>query len=186
MAKGIGMDMNWPLTGGQMHFYGGLKPVIYSNIDRHKTIDAIFDSSSTDKLALLYEAIRGQGHWILLMRNKPKNTIYFFDSYGESKPDDLIDTMSKHMYEKKHLVELMLMSDYKIDYNNHKYQRYMPSIQTCGRHCIVRSRYPQLTTDEYYQMMHFIRENTKLSYDRIVTLLTNDMRNYTCVNKSSS
>ena len=182
MAKSIGTNMSWPLTGGQMLCYADLKPLIYSNIQRHKTIDSVFDSSLTNKLALLYESRPGQGHWILLMRDKRKNTIYFFDSYGECRPDDLVDTMSKNMYSQKYLVKLLLKSDYKVDYNNHKYQRYGASIQTCGRHCIVRSRYPQLDTDQYYEMMKHIRENTRLSYDRIVTILTNDLRNYVCVN----
>ena len=182
MVKSIGMDMSWPLNGGQMHMYGDLKTVIYSNVQRHKTIDSLFNSMLSDKLALLYESIPRQGHWILLMRDKPKNTIYFFDSYGECRPDDLVDTMSKNMYNQKYLVKLLLKSDYKVDYNNHKYQRYGASIQTCGRHCIVRSRYPQLDTDQYYDLMRSIREHTKLSYDRIVTILTNDLRNYVCVN----
>jgi hypothetical protein len=57
------------------------KIISYPNIYNYNTIDNLFGDS--DKIIILYLVTAlNNGHWVCLLRNKMKNTIYFFDSYG--------------------------------------------------------------------------------------------------------
>lgn len=117
--------------------------VKYSDLDNYKKIEELLPKEKDFKI-ILTESSLNNGHWTALMRYK--DTIEAFNSYG-SKPSYELGFISKIKnaflgQDERHLNKLLNRAlkekKYKIIYNKKKFQKYSPSIQTCGRHCVLR------------------------------------------------
>lgn len=120
---------------------------------------------------ILYEFEPYSGHWSLLFETVDENnrpTTEFFDSYG-LKPDQVLKVVKKDYNPK--VVKWLLKNTKNVSYNNHKFQADGGAIQTCGRHCVNRYLYRNLSADEYHKRMKKVRDSTGLSYDEIVCYL---------------
>jgi hypothetical protein len=119
------------------------------------------------------------GHWTALSKLKD-GSIQFFDSYG-TFPDD----QQKHIgngylqqsNQVKNKIKQLLLAGGPINnmhYNEHKYQQLKNNINTCGRHAgfFLKSG---LSTDQYYELMETIRKATKMSYDKLIVMLTDGL-----------
>tara|TARA_B100000214_G_C23568964_1_gene446407 strand:+ start:78 stop:566 length:489 start_codon:yes stop_codon:yes gene_type:complete len=142
----------------------------YSDIKKFNNIDDLFIN---DKCIILYETTKNKGHWTCIY--KYKDTIYFFDSYGNNFSEQT-KFIPKHINKKlkqdhKKLIELLYKSPYKVEYNEHKLQKYKQGVNTCGRWCIIRLKYPEIPVDEFNKLF----KNKKLSPDEIVLGLTNNI-----------
>jgi len=101
------------------------------------------------------------GHWIALMNHG--DHYEHFDSYGLDPDEELGIT-----HEKPILTELIANSTMRVESNQAKLQSRKEHMNTCGRWCIVRVRFPQL---EKPQFVDFIRQVHHVP-DVAVTLLT--------------
>ena len=126
--------------------------VQYSDVHNIKSIDELLGPHK--KCVLLYHTSENYGHWCCVYEYN--DTIFFFDSYGgvvdsqlKFLPRDLKHELnSNHNY----LIKLMYDSGKKVEYNQYEFQSREPNVTTCGRHCIARLRFPEISIDDYYQL----------------------------------
>jgi len=146
--------MNIALSGKQMLDLMDNKCnlVQYREVENYKSIDSLL--GDYHKCILLYHTSENFGHWCALYR--VGKTVYFFDSYGVIVDDQLKflpkdlreDLNSQHRY----LTELLYKSDYMVEYNQYQFQKKSPLINSCGRWCVNRLRYPDISVDEYHKL----------------------------------
>ena len=141
----------------------------YSDLHKYNSIDDILGSHK--KCVLLYHTSANYGHWVCIYEYK--GTTFFFDSYG-SIPDSQLKFLNKDLKEElnsehRHLTELLYRSNRPVEYNQHQFQKREPNIATCGRHCIVRLKYPEISIEEYHQI--FKQSSRYIDLDELVCLL---------------
>lgn len=144
---------------------GNVKFYTYPDLQDCKNIDDLF--SSGNRVLLLYMNSPTYGHYTCLTRRG--RTIYFYDSYGY-KPDMQFEYADpRYNYVKSpDLCRLLIqatLQKYKIDYSDHKMQKDDDNIATCGRHCVLRLLFDNLSNDEYFDMMEKARQNVKKDFD---------------------
>lgn len=121
---------------------------------------------------ILYEKTPFNGHWAMLHKTVNKSgkpVIEFFDSYG-MLPDQAIELMN--LQDQPDIVKYLYDSGEKIEYNQYPFQKIGSGINTCGRHCMVRHRYKNMSIDEYHRRMKKVAKKTDLDFDQIVSILT--------------
>ena len=144
--------LDYPLSDGdiQKALRTPTKILTYPDLEFVNHIDDIFDKEG--RSILLYPTTsETNGHWVCMI--KKGNHIEFFDPYG-NKPDSQLKWIS----DKKRrgfgihyptLTRLFKESGYDVDYNHHKFQENGNDINTCGRHCLARLHFKDLTLDQY-------------------------------------
>jgi hypothetical protein len=143
--------------------------ITYKDIINYNTIEDLLGKYK--KCVLLYHTSQNYGHWTCIYEYK--KTIYFFDSYGVI-PDDELKFLCKDLKEElnsnhRYLTKLLYDSSKKIEYNEYQLQEKKEGINTCGRHCINRLRYPQISVDDYYKI--FKDASKYINMDELVCLL---------------
>jgi hypothetical protein len=113
---------------------------------------------------------RNTGHWVCLI--KKDNEIEFFDPYGE-KPDDQLKWVGAAKrfeldQDRPLLSKLLRESGYKVIYNKYPFQKDKNDINTCGRHCVSRLLFKDLSLPQYAEMIR----KSGLSPDEFVSRLT--------------
>tara|TARA_R110000796_G_scaffold204220_1_gene320408 strand:+ start:150 stop:431 length:282 start_codon:yes stop_codon:yes gene_type:complete len=88
------------------------------------------------------------------------------DSQLKFLPKDLKkDLNSNHNY----LIRLMYNSGLNVEFNQYQLQSREPNITTCGRHCVNRLRFPEISIDEYYKI--FKDASKFMPIDELIVLL---------------
>ena len=166
--------MDYYMTGNDLldGMMGKAKIVLYPDLYKYKDIEELLAPHGA--VFLLYEFEKRVGHWTLVF--KQGDTIEFFDSYNY-KPDyefefipDNFRIINNMLYPQ--LTKMLYDSGKEIHYNNYKLQRESSDIATCGRHVLTRLWFKDLNIDEYYKMMKYLCNKTKLTPDEIVYYLT--------------
>ena len=141
--------------------------VVYGDIFKYKTIDELL--YPYDCCFLLYESKPKWGHWCVIFKRTPEN-IEFFDPYG-TFIDDELDLIDENFRKKSnqtypYLTYLLYQNQYQIEYNQYKFQSKGKNIKTCGRWCVCRLWYRNLTLEQFKKLF-------KNKYgDKNVTYLT--------------
>lgn len=110
------------------------------------------------------------GHWCCLLRKK--KGIEFFDPYGDS-PEEVKDNIPKSRMEaldidSPYLTRLLRSLGLPVYYNTYAFQRTSRDVNTCGRHCIVRLLYGNLSLEDYKKVI----DSSGLSSDDFVAGVT--------------
>lgn len=143
--------------------------VQYSDIHKIQTIEELLGPHK--KCVLLYQTSANYGHWCCVWEYN--NIIFFYDSYG-SKPDtqlnfvppDLKDELnSNHNY----LIRLMYNSGKKVEFNQYKFQSREPDVATCGRWCVNRLRFPEISIEDYHDI--FKQSGRYINNDELIVYL---------------
>jgi hypothetical protein len=103
-------------------------------------IDSVFDRLGRCVFLFLTEN-ETTGHWLCMFK-RGKDTIEYFDSYGE-KPDAQRKWLSEEQLEdlgegEPCLTYLLKASGYKVYYNTVQYQKDKQDVNSCGRWCVAR------------------------------------------------
>ncbi len=151
---------------------GNANVILYPNLHKYKTIDQILKPHNA--CFLLFETQPSFGHWCAII--KYGNTVEFFDSYS-GYPDDVLDFIPKEFRVKSkqkypYLTKLLYECPYKIEFNDHKYQKLSHDISTCGRHAACRIMCKHMNLEEYDDFMNAMCEYFNMTPDDIVTYLT--------------
>lgn len=156
-------------------FLGGeTKILTYKALSRFNDINKLLEPYKN--FIMLYMSKPNYGHWVCVIKHPDR--IEFFDPYGgNNEPDQELNLINDNIkkitnQDYPYLTKLLYESDYPIEYNNYKFQEHHRDIKTCGRHCIVRVMFKDLLLDEYHRFLLALHKKTKLSYDEIVTSLT--------------
>jgi hypothetical protein len=152
---------------------GKVKIVVYPDLYKYNTLDQVMGPHKA--CILLFEARKNYGHWVCIFKLN-ENTVEFFNPYG-GFPDDSLKFINQDFRKETHqdipiLSQLMIDSRYKLTYNEFIFQQHSKDIKTCGRHCVVRLLFRDLSLYEYEELLKYISDQTNLNYDEIVTLLT--------------
>ena len=146
----------YPLSDGDIRELLGddIKIITYPELEQMRSIDECFDRKGRC-IILFLTTSPTEGHWCCMM--KRKNGIYFYDPYGEA-PEEQKDGVSTSMLEQLNqrqpfLTELLRGSARPVFYNTHGFQKERDGINTCGRHCVVRLMYSNLSTKQYKDMI---------------------------------
>ena len=163
--------IDYPLSDADIKQLLGsdIKIMIYSDLENVPSIDSIFDIKG--RSMLLYPvSSEYNGHWVCLLKKGDK--IEFFDPYGKA-PDKELDWIGsakrrEFNVEEPTLSRLLKESDYKISYNKHPFQKDGATVNTCGRHCVVRLMFKDLSLDAYLKLI----KSSGLTADEFVSGLT--------------
>jgi hypothetical protein len=168
--------MNIALNGNEIveALDGKCKVLAYDELLKYDTIDeALYPFN---KLVILYfwdfsNNVKS-GHYIAIRKDRIKNVIYVFDSYGRFIDDNLaeIEPYKRRKYKEdfKQLTYLLYKSPYKVEYNEFQFQQNDSAV--CGRYAI----YFLLRDD--LDMVNFQKQFDKKDYkknDKLILELTN-------------
>ena len=164
---------DYPLSDGDIrHILGDdISIKTYPDLAKMRSIDECFDSKGRCILLFLTSSPT-EGHWCCLL-NKKKG-IEFFDPYGD-KPEKQKEGVPQSRLEalnqsQPYLTKLLRASGRPVYYNTHDFQQDKRSINTCGRHCVVRCLYGPYSLDKYKRII----DASGLSPDNFVSGLTYD------------
>ena len=148
---------------------GKVKVILYSSLSKYKTMEELLGKYK--KVVLLYQSSSNFGHWCCLYEYC--GTICFFDSYG-IVPDDELNYMSKEMNKKlmqdcRWLTHLLYESCKTVQYNEYPLQQLGPEVNTCGRWCIIRLKYTDISIDNFHKLFTSFKDYKP---DYLITLVT--------------
>jgi hypothetical protein len=141
----------------------------YPDLDMMNTIDEAFDTEG--RCMMLYPTTsETSGHWVCMIK-RPKE-IEFFDPYGKVPDSELkwISSEKRREFnmEQPTLTRLFKESGERIVYNSHDFQKDKMDVNTCGRHCVVRLYYKDMSLADYIKII----KSSGLSPDEFVAGLT--------------
>lgn len=142
----------------------------YPQLAQINNIDEILEPYGA--CVILFLTKKNYGHWTCLFKVSP-NTLEFFDPYGLMIDDELNFKMAEHFRRESnqdypHLTWLLYNSPYKITYNEHKFQKKLKGVATCGRHTAMRLILRHLSLDQYKEFF----DGSGMDPDKLVTILT--------------
>lgn len=125
------------------------KIIRYPDLHRYGTLDECL--APYGSFFLLYESSPGYGHWTSVTLYK--GVITYFDSYGK-KYDTMLNDINPVWRRESHqdypyLTKLFEESKYKIQYNNHQFQKRDSDVKTCGRWCAIRIMLKELPQKDF-------------------------------------
>ena len=143
--------------------------VQYSDLHKIPTIDELLGTHK--KCVLLYQTSHNYGHWCCVWEHN--DIIFFFDSYG-SKPDSQLKFVPHDMKEElnsnhNYLIRLMYNSGKPVEFNQYQLQSRDPHVASCGRWCVNRLRFPEISIDEYHTI--FKDASKYINKDKLICLL---------------
>ena len=126
----------------------------------------------------LVEGATMSGHYTAVIFNKSKNTLYFWDSYGQL-PDTHIPVVGgvidpQKLYDRSSLlIDHVLDAGINVDYSNQKNQLISNNSATCGRWCVLRLLFHNLTNDQFNSQLKkaFKKYGGGLDNDELITLI---------------
>jgi hypothetical protein len=164
---------DYPLSDGDIRRMLGddISIKTYPDLAKMRSINECFDSKGRCILLFLTSSPT-EGHWCCLL-NKKKG-IEFFDPYGD-KPEKQKEGVPQSRLEalnqsQPYLTKLLRASGRPVYYNTHDFQQDKRSINTCGRHCVVRCLYGPYSLNKYKDII----DASGLSPDNFVSGLTYD------------
>lgn len=121
-------------------------------------------------LVILYETRPGVGHWVVIL--KTPEGIEHFDSYG-MKPDgelSFVPIRNRALLgaDQPHLVKLLLDTMQPINFSDWRLQS-KGRIATCGRWCVLRAKYRELTSDAFGNLIKTASKKIGLKPDILVS-----------------
>jgi hypothetical protein len=151
--------------------------ILYPDLHKYKHIDEILEPYGA--CIILYESKPKYGHWCCIFKVNDK-LLEYFNPYGglnEGFPDDSLEYIPMDFRLKSYqyypyLSYLMYNSPYELSYNEHRFQKHDMDIKTCGRWTALRLIFRNLSLEQFYVLMKFLKKRLKISLDQLVTLLT--------------
>jgi hypothetical protein len=141
-----------------------VKVMLYDQLQKFDTLYQLMPSKYDAVIILLQIQAPDAppvGHWITLMNHG--SHFEHFDSYGLDPDEELAKT-----HEKPFITHLIKNTTTRVETSQAKLQAEKQAVNTCGRWCVVRARFPNLEKQEFAT---FIR-NVHHIPDVAVTLLT--------------
>jgi len=173
------------------HFLPNARIMKYTELNNYNNLEELLPKNKTFVI-ILYENQPNKGHWTALLRYKDKqrgDTVEFFDSLADNgEPDAPLKWNSAKTNKllgqgQPILTYLLNKSNLPVVYNKLKFQsdgnkKDGNNINTCGRHCVFRiitmlgNNY---NLEQYQKLMKEIKEESRNTYDEIVSHLIQDV-----------
>lgn len=152
-------------------FEGNVNIISYEDLFHIESINEIFDENN--RVILFYPVeSKFSGHYVALWKNN-ENYISYYDPYGMTPMEDINHSSyllrnKYNAYSLPYLFRKFRKAGGVVDINNFRNQEIKQSINTCGRHCMIRLLHKHLNHYEYNQYLKY----RGLSKDIIVSFLT--------------
>ena len=157
------------LNGDQIKKIAGDNSIIlsYPELYKYKSIEDLFNNG-INKIIILYLQEKHQnsmmGHWCLLTKYLNSNKVCFYDPYG-LMPDSQLkwnDKEERIELNQEHNYLTRLLYNYsknhgKVEYNEMKFQKRDPNINTCGRWAGIRAYFFNIPLETYQNMFKRIK-----------------------------
>jgi hypothetical protein len=131
-----------------------IRILTYPELKHMRSIDECFDSKGRCILLFLTTSPT-EGHWCCMLRKK--KGIEFFDPYGDPPEAQKKGISGGRLAEldvrQPYLTQLMRGSGKPVYYNTYDFQRDKSSVNTCGRHCVVRCLYSPYSLEKYEKII---------------------------------
>lgn len=166
-------QMNHPLSSEEISnlLQGQIRIINYKQLREVDDIEDLLEPFGA--FIMLYEMKRNFGHWVCVFKHN--GTIEHFDSYGV-KPDYELKWVPD--YFKKiggedipYLTYLLYKSQKKTRYNHYRLQSFRKGVSTCGRWCVARVIYKNLSENQFYKKF-----NIGIDKDILVTYITEKIK----------
>jgi len=123
------------------------------------------NSNTVFVLLMVKGGSKNVGHWVAIIRHE-NGTYSYYDPYGMTVEQDLAIA-----HEGGQLVKLLTQVHF--DTNHVRHQQMKSHVNTCGRHCAVRSVFHELTNAQYNAKVINTVVPTQLpTADALVSLIT--------------
>ena len=126
-------------------------------------------------LFLLYELEPGFGHWVLLHEAVDRDgapCLEFFDSYGlfPDHQQEWVPPAFRKIsgQDAPHMLKLLARTHGELAYSPAKLQGKDPRIATCGRHCVMRAKMPNLSAETYGAALKAVARMLHTTPDHLV------------------
>jgi hypothetical protein len=164
-----GQDISKSLSGQDILDNVKCNLTQYKDVNKYKTIDELLGKYK--KCVILYHTSKNYGHWTCLYEYN--GTIFFFDSYGFT-PDDELKFLHKDLKKElnsnhRYLTKLLYTSNKPVEYNEYQLQERKIGVNCCGRWCIERLKYPEISVDDFYKI--FKDASKYINMDELICLL---------------
>jgi hypothetical protein len=119
------------------------------------------------------------GHYVSLIKDSKKKTIYYYDSYGlvvDQAKFFAKDRNNLYREENNSLIKLLLKlvrKGWKVDYSDYPHQSKDSNTATCGRHSLLRNLYSNLSNDEYNQLITYGSKKRGVNPDQFSVIMFN-------------
>lgn len=150
------------------------KWMLYDDMVKFKNINEMFGEKRIIYILLQIKNESGTsdvGHWVALIWHKQATRYYYFDPYGLTINKDLSLTHEPDTI-------LKLLKGLDVDVNNIRHQMFKSDVNTCLRHCVIRSIFWHLNNKEYDKFI--VRPSIQLGVrnsDILVSLLSGLLSN---------
>lgn len=152
----------------------------YPQLYNYYSIDDLFNND-IKKIIILYLHDHNKGHWCLLTKYDNQKKVSFFDPYG-LMPDQQLKWNDKDRnyllnQHSNYLTLLLYQYDGKVEYNDYKFQKFEPHINTCGRWIGIRSRYYLIPLDIFIKQFENEKNNYGIDLDNLIVEMTDEILN---------
>ena len=160
------------LSGSEIETLVGKPPVLYSDLEKYKSITQLLTKNSP-YVVLLYQNTKFQGHYVSLFLDQD-GCINFQDSYGYLPDEPINQGMLPYDAPlKRYLTKLIDASGLKLISNKIDYQSSKHGYADCGRHACLRILLRNLSNAQYANLMtKSVRTVPFLTSDHIAVILT--------------
>jgi len=160
------------LSGTEIQTLIGKPPVLYSDLEKYKSITQLLPKNSP-YVVLLYQNTKFQGHYVSLFLDQD-GCINFQDSYGYLPDEPINQGMLPYDAPlKRYLSKLIEASGLKLISNKIDYQSSKHGYADCGRHASLRILLRNLSNEQYSKLMtKSVKTVPFLTSDHIAVILT--------------
>lgn len=141
--------------------------VLYENLRNVSSVEQLFGDSNTVYVLFDIRSETGNqkvGHWACVLKNKG---LSYYDPYGLVLSEDLRITGDPPFLQD-------ILAGQKVEMNTFRAQKFRDHVNTCGRHCVVRSVFHFLSNGEYNDLIikPIVRGKAARDPDAFVSMMT--------------
>jgi hypothetical protein len=128
----------------------------YSELVDNGVLNVLLSTPSKACIFLIRQSL-DYGHWVLIwLKNEGRERgLYFYDSYGNTPDSEeykkyvSTNVLKAVEQDEPYLLKELYDSGFRIYFNEFPHQIDKKDISSCGRHCIVRSSFLDMDTNDY-------------------------------------
>lgn len=127
----------------------------YEQLKTYSSLEEVL--SPFGSCVLLYQTRENYGHWVVLI-DRGNKLLEFYDSYGLAPDEELKLDNAFHLRIHggkitPHLGALIQKGGWSVQYNHEQLQEQLSDINTCGRYCVMRLLYKDLSIRKFNDLL---------------------------------
>lgn len=127
----------------------------YEQLKTYSNLEQVL--SPYGSCVLLYQTTENYGHWVVLI-DRGNKMLEFYDSYGLAPDEELKLDNQFHLRIHggkitPHLGALIQAGGWSVKYNHEQLQEQLSDINTCGRYCVMRLIYKDLSIRKFNDLL---------------------------------